>query len=102
MKINGVSVLNCLITIGDENPSNRQDIQNKIIINEVCNIEISDSYRTLINTCTVELTRQITIGTYVKNEYGEREEKLFGYENSIFKRGKRITRYYFDFIRGFC
>ena len=91
MKINGVSVLNCLITIGDENPSNRQDIQNKILINEVCNIEISDSYKTLINTCTVELTRQITIGTYVKNEYGEREEKLFGYENSIFKRGKRIN-----------
>lgn len=91
MEVHGLCVLNCLITIGDENPNNKLEIDNKILLNEVVNIEINDSYKTLINTARIELTRQITVKTFVKNEYGEREEKLIGDQNSIFTRGKRIN-----------
>ena len=89
--INGISRLNCLITIGDENPNNRQDIMNKILINEVVNIEINDLYKTLINTARIEFTRQITVNSFVKDDFGVREQKLIGDENSVFARGKRIN-----------
>ena len=91
MEIHGLCILNCLITIGDEDANNKLNINNKIILNEVVNITIEDSYKTLINTARIEFTRQITVKTFVKNEYNEREEKLIGDQNSIFSRGKRIN-----------
>ena len=54
MEIHGLSMLNCLITIGDEDPNDTLHILNKITVNEVVNLQIKDSYQTLINTATVE------------------------------------------------
>ena len=50
MEIHGLSMLNCLITIGDEDPNDTLHILNKITVNEVVNLQIKDSYQTLINT----------------------------------------------------
>lgn len=88
--ISGLNILNCLITIGDENPSNKLEIINKITINEVVNLQISDSYKTLINTAKIQFTRQITVKSSLKDDFGEREVKLIGEDDSLFKRGKRI------------
>ena len=52
MEIHGLSMLNCLITIGDEDPNDTLHILNKITVNEVVNLQIKDSYQTLINTAT--------------------------------------------------
>lgn len=49
MEIHGLSMLNCLITIGDEDPNDTLNILNKITVNEVVNLQIKDSYQTLIN-----------------------------------------------------
>lgn len=87
--IHGLSILNCFITFGDVDTSNRLNILNPTYINEVVNIEIKDSYKNLINTAKVQFTRQITAKTAQKNDFGEREIKLVG-ENGIFKRGQRI------------
>ncbi len=76
MEIHGLSMLNCLITIGDEDPNDTLHILNKITVNEVVNLQIKDSYQTLINTATVEFTRQITIKSSLKDEFGTREVKL--------------------------
>ena len=70
MEIHGLSMLNCLITIGDEDPNDTLHILNKITVNEVVNLQIKDSYQTLINTATVEFTRQITIKSSLKDEFG--------------------------------
>ena len=91
MEIHGLSMLNCLITIGDEDPNDTLHILNKITVNEVVNLQIKDSYQTLINTATVEFTRQITIKSSLKDEFGTREVKLVGDKDSLFKRGKRIN-----------
>ena len=69
MEIHGLSMLNCLITIGDEDPNDTLHILNKITVNEVVNLQIKDSYQTLINTATVEFTRQITIKSSLKDEF---------------------------------
>lgn len=91
MKINGVSILNCLITIGDPNPNNKYEIINPLYSNEIVNLTINDSYKTLINTATLQFTRAITVNNSLKDQFGERQEKLVGDENSIFARGKRIN-----------
>lgn len=44
MEIHGLSMLNCLITIGDEDPNDTLHILNKITVNEVVNLQIKDSY----------------------------------------------------------
>ena len=41
MEIHGLSMLNCLITIGDEDPNDTLHILNKITVNEVVNLQIS-------------------------------------------------------------
>lgn len=87
--IHGLCILNCIITFGDADPNNKFNILNPTYINEVVNIEIKDSYKTLINTAKVQFTRQITAKTSQKNEHGEREVKLVG-EDGLFKRGQRI------------
>lgn len=91
MEIHGLSILNCLITIGDEDPNDKLNILNKVTVNEVVNLQIKDSYQTLINTATVEFTRQITVKSSLKDEFGTREVKLMGDKDSLFKRGKRIN-----------
>ena len=58
MEIHGLSMLNCLITIGDEDPNDTLHILNKITVNEVVNLQIKDSYQTLINTATVETSSE--------------------------------------------
>ena len=89
MEIHGLSILNCLITIGDEDPNNKLNILNKVTVNEVVNLQIKDSYQTLINTATVEFTRQITVKSSLKDEFGTREVKLMGDKDSLFKRGRK-------------
>ena len=91
MEIHGLSILNCLITIGDEDPNDKLNILNKVTVNEVVNLQIKDSYQTLINSATVEFTRQITVKSSLKDEFGTRELKLMGDKDSLFKRGKRIN-----------
>lgn len=61
--IHGLSILNCFITFGDADPTDKFKISNPTYINEVVNIEIKDSYKTLINTAKVQFTRQITTKT---------------------------------------
>lgn len=87
--VHGLSILNCFITFGDTDPNNKLNIINPTYINEVVNIEIKDSYKTIINVANVQFTRQITTKTSQKNEFGEREVRLVG-ENGVFKRGQRI------------
>lgn len=77
MEIHGLSMLNCLITIGDEDPNDTLHILNKITVNEVVNLQIKDSYQTLINTATVEFTRQITIKSSLKDEFEPERSNLW-------------------------
>lgn len=53
MAITTIDILGCVITIGDENPNNPMVIDNPIVLNEVENIEIFETYKQLIGTASV-------------------------------------------------
>ena len=53
MGIDMLDVLCCRITIGDADPSNPMAIQNPIVLTEVQEIEIEESYKKLIGTAKI-------------------------------------------------
>lgn len=53
MAVNTLNVLCCRITIGDADPSNPMVIQNPVILTEVQDIEIVETYKKLIGTAIV-------------------------------------------------
>lgn len=53
MAISSLDVLCCRITIGDADPSNPMVIKNPIVLTEVKEIEINETYKKLINTAKV-------------------------------------------------
>lgn len=53
MAISSLDILCCRITIGDADPSNPMVIKNTIILTEVLNIEINESYKRLISTAKI-------------------------------------------------
>lgn len=53
MVINTLNVLCCRITIGDADPSNPMVIQNPVVLTEVQEIEIVETYKKLIGTAKV-------------------------------------------------
>lgn len=57
MDISNLDVLCCRIRIGDPDPSNPMVIKNPIEINEVHEIEISESYKELISTAKLKLPK---------------------------------------------
>ena len=52
-----MDVLCCKITIGDANPSNPMEIKDAIEITEVQSIEINETYKKLIGTAKITLTK---------------------------------------------
>lgn len=89
----GLNVLTCFIVTGDYDPNNPDDQiaenNNKYIISETVEVTIKDSYKTLINTATVTLPREIFTIIGDKDENGDRERPAFG-DLGIFKRDNRI------------
>jgi len=57
MDISNLNVLCCRIRIGDPDPSNPMVIQNPVEINEVHEIEISESYKELISTAKLKFPK---------------------------------------------
>lgn len=53
MAVNTLNVLCCRITIGDVNPANPMAIQNPVVLTEVQEIEIVETYKKLIGTAKV-------------------------------------------------
>ena len=53
MAINTLNVLCCRITIGDADPANPMAIQNPVVLTEVQEIEIVETYKKLIGTAKV-------------------------------------------------
>lgn len=53
MAVNTLDVLCCRITIGDADPANPMAIQNPVILTEVQEIEIVETYKKLIGTAKV-------------------------------------------------
>lgn len=53
MAVNTLNVLCCKITIGDANPSNPMAIQRPVVLTEVQEIEIVETYKKLIGTAKV-------------------------------------------------
>lgn len=90
MDIIPLSVLNCLITIGNPDPSNNINILNPKYYNEVADIKIEDSFQKLINTATVAFHRQINIESSILNNEGERNKTILGKQDSLFQKGQRI------------
>ena len=90
MKVHGVSILNCLITFGNPNKTNKVQIDNPRYISEVYNLEIEDSYSTLTNTARIQFTRWISVKKDRNARSGERY-KLIGDSDSVFQKGMRIN-----------
>lgn len=57
MAVNTLDVLCCRITIGDADPSNPMAIQNPVVLTEVQEIEIVETYKKLIGTAKVILPK---------------------------------------------
>lgn len=53
MAVNTLNVLCCRITIGDADPANPMAIQNPVVLTEVQEIEIAETYKKLIGTAKV-------------------------------------------------
>ena len=53
MAVNTLNVLCCRITIGDADPANPMAIQNPVVLTEVQEIEIVETYKKLIGTAKV-------------------------------------------------
>ena len=53
MAVNTLDVLSCKITIGDADPGNPMAILNPVVLTEVQEIEIVETYKKLIGTAKV-------------------------------------------------
>lgn len=60
-----VKILSCLITFGSPDPKNEFLIQNPRYIREVVDISINDTYKTLINSATVKISKGTLFETSV-------------------------------------
>lgn len=91
-RIFGFNVLTCMITIGDPDPIDPSINKVKYFLKEVNNIEIEDSYSTLINKATVSIPRGTILESVENDSDGVRFRELVGpTANSIYQRGQRIT-----------
>lgn len=89
---NGVSVLTCKVTIGPYNPNKALLMDAKYVFTECVNIEINDSYKTLVNTAKITLPRDIILSLGARDESGYRENNVLTNEElkSTFNKGDRI------------
>ncbi|MGL5692200.1 MAG: hypothetical protein ACRDD8_15475 [Bacteroidales bacterium] len=92
-RIFGYNILTCMITIGSPGVGDPSVNDVKYIINEVANIEIQDSYETLINKCTITLPRQTIMEASEYDKDDLRLNLLIGNPkiNPIFEKGQRVT-----------
>lgn len=58
MAVNTLDVLSCKITIGDADPGNPMAILNPVVLTEVQEIEIVETYKKLIGTAKVIFPRE--------------------------------------------
>lgn len=91
----GVNLLTCMIIITDSSPMDSQLTEKRYFLDEVSEIQITDSYQQLINKATITLPRGAILASQEVDSTGERYKKLYGSnpENSIFQRGQRVTIY---------
>lgn len=92
-RIFGYNVLTCMITVGSPEDGDPSVNNVKYIINEVSNIEIDDSYTTLVNKCKITLPRQTIMEASGYDSNDVRLNLLIGNPkiNPIFEKGQRVT-----------
>ncbi len=68
MAVAPFDVLCCRITVGDSDPGNPMAIQNPIVLTEVQEVEIVETYKKLIGTATVRFPNMMATAMTVSNE----------------------------------
>jgi len=92
IKVNGVNKLSCVITIGTFNENSVFFMDAKYVFTECVDVEVNDSYETLINTAKITMTRDVKLSLIKKDDSGYKENMVLTNNEfkSMFKKNDRV------------